>query len=314
MLYSRRIERLEFDMSPLPDIHNYLPVCDNAMRWGIYLTGIGRATTPPNSVYPPEAHPDLYHFRWERGRELPEFAVVLISEGEGVFETRTVRRHPVSAGSLIFLFPGVWHRYRPLRDTGWTERWICFNGELAHRLMDMSLLQVDTPVRQATDPAFLVRCFEELLEKVLVNPARNSVLLSLHALGLVGTVLEAVVGMELPSELEYAGRRAASGDAAVSQALMCIWTRGHQAITVEQIAETTGVTQRTLERRFQQSVGHSIIEEVIRCRLNRAKRLLQETEIPVKAVARLAGFPSEQRMRTAFAQREHTSPLRFRRQ
>jgi transcriptional regulator GlxA family with amidase domain len=168
-------------------------------------------------------------------------------------------------------------------------------------------------VCQAADPALLVRYFEELFEMVLVDPARNSILLSLHTLGLLGTVIEAAVGIELPSDLEFPGRRAMTRDAVVSLALERIWTRGHQAISVEQIAEVTGVTQRTLERRFRQSVGHSIIEEVINCRLSRAKRLLQETEMPVKTVAHLAGFPSEQRMRKAFAQREHVSPLRFRR-
>jgi AraC-like DNA-binding protein len=300
-------------MSPLPDIHNYLPVNDNAMRWGLYLTGIGRATTPPDSRYPRTEHPDLYDFRWEQGRELPEFAVLLISEGEGVFETRMAKRFRVEAGSLMFVFPGVWHRYRPERDTGWTERWICFNGELAHRLLELSLLQADVPVRRVADAAFLVQCFEGLFEKVLLDPARNSIVLSLHTLGLLGTLIDAAVGSELPGALEYIQHGGPAGDTLVSQALTYIWTRGHKAISIQRIADHIGVTQRTLERRFQQEVGHSIMEEIIRCRLNRAKRLLQETGMRVKTVAHLAGFPSVQRMRVAFTQREHVSPLAFRR-
>lgn len=306
-------QRLETDMPTLPDFHTYLPVYDSAMRWGVYLTGIGRSTIPPDSTYPRDTHPHLYHFSWEQGRELPEFAVLLISEGEGVFETRMVKRCPVSAGSLIFIFPGVWHRYLPARKTGWTERWICFNGELAHRLMESSLLQRDVPVSRTADPAFLVLCFEGLFEKVLMDPARNSILLSLHALGLLGAVIESATGIELPGNLAFPGGGDLAGDAVVSEALARIWTRGHQAISVAQIATATGVTQRTLERRFQQALGHSIIEEVINCRISRAKRLLEETDIPVKTVAYLAGFPSEQRMRVAFTQRERASPLGFRR-
>jgi AraC-like DNA-binding protein len=300
-------------MQSLPDVHYYLPVNDDAMRWGIYLTGIGRATIPPASVYPPHIHPHLYNFRWELGRELPEFAVVLVSEGSGLFESKATGLVRVARRSLIFLFPGVWHRYRPAQETGWTERWFCFNGELAHRLMEMALLQAEVPIRRATDAALLVGCLDELIEKVLVDPARNSILLSLHALGLLGTVIEAAADIKLPSALEPSGRRDVTSDAIVSQALAWIWTRGHQAISVEQIAEAAAVTQRTLERRFQQSVGHSIVEEIIACRLNRAKRLLEETEMPIKVVAYLAGFPTQQRMRIAFVQREHISPLKFRR-
>jgi AraC-like DNA-binding protein len=301
----------EIVMRQLPDIYYYLPVNDDAMRWGIYLTGVGRTVVPGGSVYPPYSHPRLYHFGWEQGRTLPEFQVVLISQGRGVFESQTGKL-TVPPRSVFFLFPGVWHRYRPVEETGWIEHWIAFNGELAHRLMETSLLQRDVPIRRVADSAGLARCFDDLIEKVVAHPARNSILLSLHALGLLGTVIEAATGVELPSALEFSGQRDLTDDAVVSQALAWIWTRGHQAISVEQIAEAVGVTRRTLERRFQASVGHSIVDEIIGCRVNRAKRLLEETDMPVKAIAYLAGFPSEQRMRVAFVQRERLSPLKFR--
>ena len=86
----------------------------------------------------------------------------------------------------MFLFPGVWHRYRPRREVGWTERWLCFNGELAHRLMDMALLPQQSPIHRIADPAVLVAAFDELLDKVRHNPAGNSILLSLHGAGLPG--------------------------------------------------------------------------------------------------------------------------------
>lgn len=301
-------------MLPLPDFHNYLPVNDNAMRWGIYLTGVGRASTLPHSThpYPRVRHPHLYQFAWEQGRVLPEFEILLISEGEGVFESETGQL-PVHAGSLIFLFPGIWHRYRPLADVGWIERWIGFNGELAHRLVDLSLLQPDVPVSLVTSPATLAHRFDALAEQVRRDPAGNSILLSLLGLGLLGDLLKSAIGIKLPGELQFASRDLADPDSAVTLALEQIWTRGHQAISVAEIAAAAGLTQRTLERRFRQAVGHTVMEEIIRCRLNRAKRLLEETDMPMKTVALLAGFSSEQRMRIAFTQREHLAPLQFRR-
>jgi AraC-like DNA-binding protein len=297
----------------LPDLHYYLPVNDDAMRWGIYLTGIGRCTVPPGSAYPPSAHPRLYNFLWDQGRVLPEFAVLLLNAGKGLFESKTTGQIIVTAPGVLFLLPGVWHRYRPMREIGWTERWFCFNGELAHRLMEMPLRLHESPFRQVADPAQLVGSFDNLIQKVFVNPSGNSVLLSLHALGLLGTVIETAAGAELPSALEPSVRRDLTDDALVSRAVARIWTRGHQAISVEQVAEATGVGRRTLERRFQQSIGHSIVEEIINCRMNRAKRLLEETELPVKVVAYLSGFPSTERMRVAFVRREQISPGRYRR-
>jgi len=283
------------------------------MRWGIYLTGIGRGTVPPGSAYPPSGHPRLYNFRWDQGRVLPEFAVVLLSAGKGLFESKTTGQIILATPGVLFLVPGVWHRYRPLREIGWTERWFCFNGELAHRLMEMPLRLRESPFRQIADPARLVSSFDDLIQEVIANPAGNSILLSLQALGVLGTVIRAAAGIELPSALEPSVRRDLTDDVLVSRAVARIWTRGHHAIPVEQIAEATGVSQRSLERRFRQSVGHSIVEEIINCRMNRAKRLLEETEMPVKVDAYLSGFPSADRMRVAFVRREQISPARYRR-
>ena len=169
-------------------------------------------------------------------------------------------------------------------------------------------------MRRVTRSGMLARNFDELIEKVLVDPARNSILLSLPRFGdcsARSSSRSPAIG--LPSALEPSVQRDMPQDTVVSAALARIWTRGHQAITVEQVAEGVGVTQRTLERRFQRSVGHSIVDEIIACRVNRAKRLLEETDMPVKAIAYLAGFPSEQRMRVAFAQREGLTPLKVRR-
>jgi len=293
------------------DFHYYLPVNDNAMRWGIYTTGIGRCTIPPGSTYPPSRHPRLYDFRWAQGRVLPEFAVVFINEGRGMFESEASGRMEISASSVFFLFPGVWHRYRPLQETGWTERWFCFNGELAHRLMEMLLLQRQYPIRRIANPAVLLDSFDRILEEILVNPAGNSILVSLHMLGLLGQIVEAA-GAKLPSAVELSSRSNAADDALVSQAITTIWTRGHQPISVEQIAKASGVTRRTLERRFQKAIGRSIVEEIIECRMNRAKRLLEETEVSVKIIAYLSGFPCTERMRVAFVQREGVSPVEFR--
>jgi transcriptional regulator GlxA family with amidase domain len=59
-------------------------------------------------------------------------------------------------------------------------------------------------------------------------------------------------------------------------------------------------------------MGHSVLEEINTCRLTRAKRLLEETELPVKSVAHLAGFSSGERMRVLFVEREGMNPTEYR--
>lgn len=65
------------------DLYHYLPVNDAAMQWGVYVTGAGRSTIAAGVEYPPAGHPRLYDFQWARGRVLPEFQVILLTDGRG---------------------------------------------------------------------------------------------------------------------------------------------------------------------------------------------------------------------------------------
>ena len=298
---------------PQPDdFYHYLPVNDAAMRWGVYVTGIGRATIPADVEYPPEGHPGLYDFQWPRGRTLPEFQVLLISEGGGSFESEPTGKVPVPAGSLMFLFPGVWHRYRPDRPTGWTERWISLNGELTHRLFDLNVLRPEAAVQPVKGARKLASAFDRLLERVHADPNQNSILLSLQGLALVGMAVEsAAAGDALPD-----GRRTVRAqqvrDELVAEALDLIWTHSHRSFDVGQLADRMAVSRRALERHFRAELGHTVLEEINACRLSRAKRLLRETDLGVKTVAALAGFPSEERMRVTFVQTEKLPPSHYR--
>ena len=87
---------------PCEFFHHYLPVNDEAMHWGLYVTGAGRAHILAQQVYPPPGHPSLYRFDWRRGRTLPEFQILLITDGRGVFV-----RLGVADGCTVFVGRGV---------------------------------------------------------------------------------------------------------------------------------------------------------------------------------------------------------------
>ena len=108
--------------------------------------------------------------------------------------------------------------------------------------------------------------------------------------------------------------RARQDDPIVQRALELIWTHSHYPMSVSDIARQLPVTRRTLDRRFVEATGHTVLDEINACRLSRAKRLLAETDLPVKTVARLAGFSSTERLRVTFVEREGTSPTVFRKQ
>jgi transcriptional regulator GlxA family with amidase domain len=80
---------------------------------------------------------------------------------------------------------------------------------------------------------------------------------------------------------------------------------------VAEVAEQLGVSRRSLERAFA-AAGLGVLEEITRCRLNRAERLLRETQLSVQHIASLAGFGTVEQMRLRFHACHGCSPATFR--
>ena len=114
--------------------YRYFPVNDSQKAWGLYATCAGRGLTSPGDEFPSSTHPDEYFFSWDKGRILQEWQLFLVESGRGTVEFRH-RKFSIQKDSLIILPPGCWHRYRPIKNIGWSTLWIGFGGDLADRLV-----------------------------------------------------------------------------------------------------------------------------------------------------------------------------------
>lgn len=298
-------------MAQLESFFRYFPVDDDLLRCGAYVTGAGAATILPGAPYPPFGHPALYHFDWRRGRTLPEFQMVLISAGAGDFESEFTPAQRFEGPTLIWLFPGVWHRYRPVQSVGWSERWFSYNGELVHRLWSQGMIDPARAVAPLGSASTLVGRFEEQLAQIHANTMSQTALHSLQVLRLVAEAIEAVAAVNEPTCSEGSAPQRLE-DPVVVEALQIIRTRSHRAISIDEIAEELSVARRTLDRRFTAATGRSILEEINDCRLNRAKRLLAETDLSLRSIANQVGFSAPERMGLLFSRREGMSPSEFR--
>jgi len=103
-------------------------------------------------------------------------------------------------------------------------------------------------------------------------------------------------------------------DPVVARALRFISEHGHEPITVDDAARAAVMTRRSLERRFQKILQRTIGQELLRMRLERAKRRLVETDEPLKQVAGDSGFNSRRSFDRAFISNEGVSPSQYRKQ
>lgn len=87
----------------------------------------------------------------------------------------------------------------------------------------------------------------------------------------------------------------------VERALRLIREGALDGGSVEDLAARLGVGARHLTRLFERHVGASPLQTAKTLRLQRAKRLLNETELSMAEVARRAGFGSVRHFNAAFA-------------
>jgi AraC family transcriptional regulator of adaptative response / DNA-3-methyladenine glycosylase II len=98
----------------------------------------------------------------------------------------------------------------------------------------------------------------------------------------------------------------------VARALKLIENGALDKGTVERLADRLGVTPRHLSRLFQKHTGASPVQMAQTVRLQRAKRLLNESELPITMIAYRAGFKSLRRFNSAFRELYGRSPSKVR--
>jgi len=262
----------------------YFPVSVRDRKWGWHVTTVGETRSLPGEAYPAAGHPKGYNFDWSTGRVLDCHALVYISRGRGSYESRQSARETIDAGQVIFLFPGVWHRYRPEAKTGWDEHWIGFDGDVARRWVKNKFFSPRTPVFRPGHEEKWLTLFTELIAIIKLNrPALQQVMAGFTAqlLGLL-----------------YSGQQAglAGNDQAlliVQRAMTKMQNELESGLNAQALARELNVSYSSFRHTFQQHTGSSPHQYLLELRLVRARHLLAQGINSVKEVAKQAGFDDE---------------------
>jgi len=100
--------------------------------------------------------------------------------------------------------------------------------------------------------------------------------------------------------------------ATVQRALKLMAAENHFERNQDRFAEQLGITSRHLRRLFEAELGKTPKQLFSDSRLNFARKLIVETDLPVTDVAFSSGFSSIRRFNDAFKDRFHQAPSRFR--
>jgi AraC-like DNA-binding protein len=288
----------------MKDYFAYLPMSPADSIWGCVATGAGYTNILPNQSYPPRQHALDHYFDWKDGRVLRSYQIILISAGSGIFECATQRSvQHVESGTIIVLFPGVWHRYRPTAETGWVEHWIECYGPVFDEAARSGLIDPKNSLLKVGATCDLSDCFERCHNLARMDAMANQDLLStlgLHILSLLGHLRRNERGFTKAI------------DDVVQRAHMLISLRCQGPLDLPALAAELGIGYSNLRHNFKIRVGISPGQHYLNARIQKAQDLLANTARSVKEIAGILGFESASHLTNQFKKRIGVSPIEWR--
>ncbi|NLE38279.1 MAG: AraC family transcriptional regulator [Pirellulaceae bacterium] len=279
----------------------YLPVSRRDQMWDLWVTGTGHIVHRlPGD--PHEDHPSPYYYTWEHGRVLSEYGVLYITQGKGEFESETTGLRPIEAGTVILIFPGVWHRYRPLGGTGWTTYWAHFDGPYAERLMRRGLISPDNPILATGINDHILRSYLDMFERIQSESPGVQQFAASCIIQILAGALAAVRVQEEGGQIDALVRRAKS----------ILAERVEELVDMKELAGSLGVSYDHFRHIFKQQMGMAPYQYHLQLRINRAKELLHGTNMTTKDIAFALQFEAPYHFSRLFKQKTGMTPTEWR--
>lgn len=281
----------------------YLTMGADDWSWGLVTTTVGMQSIAPNACYPAMQHPVTYDLKPQVGRVLDEYQMVYITEGRGFFESKSIPRQRVEAGTVILLFPGEWHNYAPDESCGWQEYWIGFQGANMDRLVQSGFYSRDAALVTVGVSNSVIALYKEAIR-----------LADKESIG-CQQMISGVV-MHLLSLVYYRHRNRHAGvnrtEDIINDARQLMRERIHHSLRAEEIAASLGVGYSWFRQTFRRVTGISPSQYLNRLLMSRAKELLVSDNQSITELAYALGFETVGQFSTSFRKMEGITPRRFR--
>lgn len=280
----------------------YLIVNEQDKKLGLYVNTVGFQSIKPNSPYPLAEHPAGYFFNAQKGRILREYQFVYITKGRGILQLED-NRITISKGMLFVIFPGQWHSYHPLAETGWNEYYIGFEGSIIDNIIENSFISTDNQVLEVGFNEELVNLFSRAIEVAEVDKICTQQYLSgivLHILGLVLSVSQ----NKMYEEGEVVQK--------IEQAKIIMNENVYKNIDPEELAEKLNISYSWFRKVFKDYTGYAPAKYFQELKLRKAKHLLTSTSHSVKVISYMLDYNSTEHFFSLFKKVTGFTPLEYR--
>ena len=285
----------------LDESYRYFLPTDRDRHWGIHVTGIGQIVQRSQGN-PDHGHPYPYYYTWDEGRSIPEYGVLYITQGKGVFESKATGVKEITPGNIVILFPNVWHRYRPADDAYWTYHWVHFEGDLASQIFEGEKITPEKPILQTGLNESILHAFLTLWDRAQSEPLGYQQLLAASVIEILGIALAA----------HRAGPNPDRQSAVAREAAQVIEQHVESPLDMKELASSLYLSYDRFRHVFKQHTGMAPYQYQLEVRISRAKMLLTGTQLSVKEVAGLLQFEDPYHFSRIFKKKTGVSPTEWR--
>lgn len=283
--------------------YKYLPLSVADMNWGLCILSAGCSRTPASSSYPQLTHPSDYNFNWTTGRILEEYQLIYITKGTGVFESDNCKYQEIQAGTIILLFPGERHRYRPTEGTGWDEYWIGFKGDIMNNLVKTGFFKPEEACLYIGFNEQVLGLIETIIDTTKSERAGYQPLISGAVLHLMGS-LHALLKQNSDGHKDR--------EILVNKARLLFRSNIDSAFSPEQAAEELQVGYSWFRKVFKSYTGISPGQYCIQLKIDKAKAMLADPSLSVKEIAYNLKFESSFYFSKLFKEKTGITPTAYR--
>ena len=291
----------------MKNFHKYLSIGDFEKAWGFHINSVGFAKIDPyQDYYNNNECPLSQTFSWDTGRTLYDYTLVFISKGEGLFESSQVLLRKIKEGACFFLYPGIWHRYKPNPKLGWEEYWVSFKGSYPDELMLKDFFSLKAPIVDIGFNEQFLDLFHRLIETVkTANPGYQQVIpgITLEILGIVNAI----------SKFKIDNNNNNQTSRLISKAKFILQEAIERPINLEEMAKDLPMGYSKFRKVFRQETGLSPNQYYLEMRLNKAKSLLMTTDLNIVEISHLTGFETLFYFSALFKKKNGVSPKFYRR-
>lgn len=288
----------------MKDFHKYLTITETEKNWGFHITSVGHNKVYPGMVYPPRNdHPKTHLLNWHKGRILRGYHIVYISKGMGDFESEFQTIQQIKGGTCFLLCPGVWHRYKPCKTTGWEEYWVGFDGEFPNNLINKNFSKIKkTLINVGLDETLLI-LFQRIIEAVQNGiPGYHQII--------PGATLE-MLGYLFNISMQEEQRKFGSKNL-INHSIFLLRENMENDVSFQDIAKKLSMGYSNFRKTFKSTTGISPSQFLINLRIKKAVELLRLTELSIKEISYQVGFKCEFYFSKVFKNKTGISPSTYR--